>query len=164
MSTCFLILSQFSIIAYALIAGVFLAFSDFIMRSLDKASSPGGIEVMQVINREVFNWQFMTLFIGMSILSVLIIGVAYISLSGPAAILIMIAAGFYLIGVFGVTVVFNVPLNKLLDGMDFTSKEALEFWKTRYLPDWTFWNSVRTGACVMAAILYLVALILMLAS
>ena len=34
MSTTFFILLQLSILAYALVAGVFLAFSDFIMRSL----------------------------------------------------------------------------------------------------------------------------------
>lgn len=74
MSTWLLFLCQFSIIAFALVGGVFLAFSDFIMRSLDTANSPGGIEVMQVINREVFKWVFMTLFMGMAAVSIVIIG------------------------------------------------------------------------------------------
>ncbi len=129
------------------------------MRSLDTANSPGGIEVMQVINREVFKWVFMTLFMGMAAVSIVIIGYIYVNLTGPAAILIMLAAGFYLVGVFGVTVVFNVPLNHLLEGMDFTSEVALDFWRTRYLPDWTFWNSVRTFASVLAASLYLFAMV-----
>ena len=74
MSTWFFFLSQFSILAFALVGGVLLAFSDFIMRSLATAQSPGGIEVMQVINREVFKYVFMTLFLGMAAVSLVIIG------------------------------------------------------------------------------------------
>ena len=159
MSNWFLFLSQFSIIAFALIGGVFLAFSDFIMRSLGTATSTSGIEVMQTINREVFKWVFMTLFLGMAPVSVVIIGYAYMNLTGPGAILIMLSAGLYLVGVFGVTLVFNVPLNKRLAGMDFTSEAASDFWNTRYLPDWTFWNSVRTFASILAASLYLFAMV-----
>ena len=155
----FTLLSQFSIIAFALVGGVFLAFSDFIMRSLGTAKSPSGIEVMQVINREVFNWVFMTLFLGMAAVCVVIIGYAYVKLAGPVVVLIVLAAGLYLVGVFGVTVVFNVPLNNQLEGMDFTSEAALDFWKRRYLPDWTLWNSIRTFASVLAAGLYLSAMI-----
>ncbi|MCH8111197.1 MAG: DUF1772 domain-containing protein [Proteobacteria bacterium] len=159
MSTWFLILGQFSIIAFALVGGVFLAFSDFIMRSLATAQSPSGIEVMQAINREVFKWVFMTLFMGMAALSVVVIGYTYVNLTGPAAVLIMLAGGLYLVGVFGVTVVFNVPLNNLLEGMDFRSEAASDFWKTRYLPGWTFWNSVRSFASILASSLLLFAMV-----
>ena len=54
MSPLLFILMQFLIIAYALISGVFLAFSDFIMRALARTPDIGGIRAMQVINREVF--------------------------------------------------------------------------------------------------------------
>ncbi len=155
----FTLLSQFSIIAYALVGGVLLAFSDFIMRSLNTANAQGGIEVMQVINREVVKWVFMTLFLGMAAISVVIIGYAYLNLAGPVALLIILAAGLYLVGVFGVTVVFNGPMNNRLDGMEFTSPAALDFWNKRYLPDWTFWNSVRTFASVVAASIYMFAMI-----
>jgi len=65
MSILFVFLAQFSILADAILAGVFLAFSDFIMRSLAQTSGTGGIEAMQVINREVFRWVFMALFLGL---------------------------------------------------------------------------------------------------
>ena len=66
MSTTILILLHIAVLAYALVAGVFLAFSDFIMRSLAITSGSGGVEAMQAINREVFRWIFMTLFLGMA--------------------------------------------------------------------------------------------------
>jgi hypothetical protein len=71
-----LFLMQFAILAYALLGGVFLAFSDFIMRSLSLTGGTGGVEAMQVINREVFRWVFMVLFLGMAAASLVIAGYA----------------------------------------------------------------------------------------
>ncbi|MGC3940326.1 hypothetical protein ACOTTU_21185 [Roseobacter sp. EG26] len=69
MSTIIILLFQCSILAYAFIGGVFLAFSEFIMRSLAMTGGHGGIEAMQVINREVFPWVFMTLFLSLAAVS-----------------------------------------------------------------------------------------------
>ena len=76
MSPFFILLMQVAILAYALVGGVFLAFSDFIMRSLSLTGGLGGVEAMQVINREVFRWVFMTLFLGMGAQSARKLGVA----------------------------------------------------------------------------------------
>ena len=62
-----LLASEFSVIAFALVAGVFLTFSDFVMRSLAATQPAGGIEAMQQINRKVFRTLFMVLLIGMAI-------------------------------------------------------------------------------------------------
>lgn len=159
MSTAFVILLQLSVLAYALVAGVFLAFSDFIMRSLALTGGAGGVEAMQVINREVFRWVFMALFIGMAAVSVLIAGYAWVGLSGPAGVLIGIAALIYLIGCFGVTVAFNVPMNEALAGMDLRSQATRDYWFQSYVPRWTFWNSVRTGAAALSAALLLFGLL-----
>ena len=85
MSTVIILLLQFSILAYALVAGVFLAFSDFIMRSLAITNGSGGVEAMQAINREVFRWIFMALFLGMAPVSLAIAGYAWVGLHGAAA-------------------------------------------------------------------------------
>ena len=65
MSTAFILLIQFAILADAFVGGVFLAFSDFIMHALAKTSCHGGVEAMQMISREVFRWVFMTLFLSL---------------------------------------------------------------------------------------------------
>ena len=152
---------QFSILAYALVAGVFLAFSDFIMRSLSITGGSGGVEAMHVINREVFRWLFMTLFLGMAAVSLFIAGYAWVSLDGPAGTIILLAALVYLIGCFGVTVVFNVPMNQALAGMELTSDVTRTYWLQTYVPRWTFWNSVRSGAAALAAALLMCSLLLM---
>lgn len=161
MSTFIFILLQFSILAYALVGGVFLAFSDFIMRSLAHAAGVGGVDAMQVINREVFRWVFMVLFIGMAPVSLAITGYGWFVVGhGPGALL-MLAGLIYVFGCFGVTVFFNVPMNEALAGMDASSPAARDYWTGTYLPRWTFWNSVRTFACTLSAALLLLGLLWM---
>ena len=113
------------------------------MRSLDGAKPAAGIEVMQVINREVFRTVFMVLLLGMSALSPFLIGYAYFRLAGSTSVLIMIGAAIYLTGVFVVSLVFNVPMNKRLDAMEYSGSEAATYWANTYMPKWTFWNWVR---------------------
>lgn len=156
-----LLLLQFCVLAYAVIGGVFLAFSDFLMRSLGRTSGVGGVEAMQVINREVFRWIFMTLFLGMAGISALIAVHAGMNLNAPGHPLILLAALSYLLGCFGVTVLCNVPLNEALARMDLTAPETRAYWKDVYLPRWTFWNSLRTAACGASAALLLFGLLSM---
>lgn len=159
MSPFLFFLMQFAILAYALVGGVFLAFSDFIMRSLSLTGGVGGVEAMQVINREVFRWVFMALFLGMAAVSLVISGYAAISLSGPAGTLILLSGLVYLVGCFGVTVVFNVPMNEALAGMDLAADATQTYWTGTYLPRWTFWNTVRTVAFGLAAMLLMTGLL-----
>lgn len=159
MTSVVFVLMPFAILAYALVAGVFLAFSDFIMRALALTGGVGGVEAMQIINREVFRWVFMALFLGMAALSVLIAGYAWIGLDGPAATMIFLAALVYLVGCFSVTVAFNVPMNEALAGMDLSQGATLDYWQHTYVPRWTFWNTVRTCAAALAAALLLFGLL-----
>ena len=155
MSPFLFFLMQFAILAYALVGGVFLAFSDFIMRSLSLTGGVGGVEAMQVINREVFRWVFMALFLGMAAVSLVISGYAAISLSGPAGTLILLSGIVYLVGCFGVTVVFNVPMNEALAALPRGSEQAAAYWEY-YLTRWTRWNTIRSvlgaaGTALLAA-------------
>lgn len=159
MSLFFVLLMQIAVVAYALVGGVFLAFSDFIMRSLAITGSTRGVEAMQVINREVFRWVFMVLFLGMAAVSLVVTGYSVIHLGGPAGMLIALAGVIYLVGCLGVTIVFNVPMNEALATMDLSADRTREYWTRTYLPRWTFWNTVRTSACVLSASLLLFGLL-----
>ena len=161
MSPFFFFLMQFAILAYGLVGGVFLAFSDFVMRSLSLTGGAGGVEAMQVINREVFRWVFMALFLGMAALSLVIFVFGASQLAHPAGPLIALAGLVYLIGCFGVTVAFNVPMNEHLATMDPGVEATHAYWTGTYLPRWTFWNTVRTLACGVSAALLLFGLLWM---
>ncbi len=156
-STWFFVVLEISVIACGLVSGVFLTFSDFVMRSLDRAKTAAGVEVMQVINREVFRSVFMVLLLGLSALSPFLIGCAYFNIAGPTSALVMTGGAIYLGGVFVVTLVFNVPMNKRLDAKEYAGAEAATYWTTTYMPRWTFWNHVRAIASAGAAACYLVA-------
>lgn len=158
-SKWFFYLCQFSILAFGLLGGVFLAFSDFLMRALGNTSTTSGIEAMQVINREVFRYVFMALFLGMAPVSLVISGYALMNLSGPSAVLLVLSAAIYLVAAFGTTVIFNVPLNEALASRDIESESTNVFWTATYLPHWTFWNSVRTASCALASALLLFGLL-----
>lgn len=154
----FLIVSGVSVIACALVAGVFLTFSDFVMKSLAASETAGGIESMQIINRKVFKFVFMVLLLGMSALSPLLIGCAYFYVSGSASSWAIADGTIYLLGVFLVSLVFNVPMNQRLDAMDYASSDAASYWKT-YVPVWSFWNYIRAISSGGSAVCYLVACI-----
>jgi len=75
------------------------------------------------------------------------------SISQADSQLVLLGALLYLLGCFGVTMAFNVPLN---DQLAAAPTEAL--WHS-YLRTWTMWNSVRTAAAALSsAVLVAVAL------
>ncbi|MAW85420.1 MAG: hypothetical protein CMJ42_02700 [Phyllobacteriaceae bacterium] len=158
MSPTLFYLAHFAVLAYALVGGVFLAFSDFIMRALSVTSGQGGAEAMQAINREVYRWVFMVLFLGMAPVSLLIAAYGAIVVGQGPGTMMILAGLTYLVGCFGVTVFFNVPMNEALAGMEASADAALDYWNRTYLPRWTFWNTVRAAACALSAALLLFSL------
>lgn len=139
-----------SAIATGLVAGVFLTFSDFVMRSLHAASPTAGIEAMQEINRKVYRSIFMVLLLGMVPVSAAISAYAYVVIAGPASAWLTAGGLLYIVGVFLVTVFFNVPMNNKLDAMAFADAETETYW-SRYASVWTRWNHVRSIASAGAA-------------
>jgi uncharacterized membrane protein len=140
-------------LAAGLVAGVFLTFSDFVMRSLAAAEPRGGAEAMQEINRKVYRSIFMVLLLGMVPVSVVIAFFGIASVPGLAGITMTLGGAFYTIGVFLVTVFFNVPMNKRLDAMDISRPATLDYWRL-YARRWTWWNHVRSATAAMAAITF----------
>ena len=151
MSVWILTLAQLAILAYALVGGVFLAFSDFIMRSLAKTSGAGGVEAMQLINREVFRWLFMSLFIGLAPVSLGFGAYGLLWAQGSEAVPLAIAGGLYFFGCFILTAFGNVPMNNALARFAPASAEAETYWREIYLPRWTTLNTLRGVACFAAA-------------
>lgn len=139
-------LSLFSVLAYAVLGRVFLAFSDFIMRSLGSVES--GAEAMRAINQEVFRTVFMALFLGMVPVSLALIVGAW---ANEAPLAIVIAGLTYLVGCFVVTAAGNVPLNNALAAFDAGLVTGTRYWTETYLPRWTALNTMRTLACLVAS-------------
>lgn len=151
MSSWIIIAAQLAILAYASVGGVFLAFSDFIMRSLARTNGPGGVEAMQSINREVMRWVFMSLFLGLAPVSVVFAVYGLIWADETAGPALALAGGLYFFGCFVLTIAGNVPMNDALARLDPGSQEAEVYWRRAYLPRWTTLNTLRAVACFAAA-------------
>ena len=148
----------FSAIGCGLMAGLYFAFSAFIMTALARVPLAHGVSAMQSINAVFLKSPFMPLFYGTTLASLALAGIAFFDWSGIATTATMAAGIIYILGMFVCTLAFNVPLNKMLDAIDSDSAEAAPAW-ARYLKDWTFWNHLRTVASTVACALFMVAIV-----
>lgn len=150
-------LTFLSALGSGLMAGLFFAFSAFIMTAFGRLPPAGGIAAMQSINVAILNPIFFIVFFGTAAASVLLVIAALAKWSEPGAAYLLAGSLLYLVGCIIVTMVFNVPLNNALAATAPTSTEATSVW-TRYLSVWTSWNHIRTIACLAATAAFITAL------
>lgn len=149
-----------SLMAFAtcLVAGVFYAFSDFVMRSLGAIPMTQGAAAMVSINRVILRASFVPMLL---VLGPLALGsVAWTIWVGSAvgANWVFAASGIYVVGVLGVTMLGNVPLNNRLDQAD----NPVSLWPM-YMTRWTRLNTLRTAASAVASLCYLQAVLAIVA-
>jgi uncharacterized membrane protein len=139
-----------------LVAGIFFAFSAFVMIALGQLPSEGGIAAMQSFNVAVLNPVFFLAFFGTAAVSLLLAIAALFDVQ-TGALYLLAGALLYLIGTIFVTIAFNVPLNNRLASVNAKSAEGAKVW-SNYLSAWTTWNHVRTAASLAAAAAFILAL------
>jgi uncharacterized membrane protein len=132
----------------AVVGGVFAGFSVAVMPGLRRVAPEAGTAVMQAINTTILRGPFMVVFPGTALACV---AEVVLTPAEPAA---WIGAALFVLGSFGVTVGFNVPLNNRLAEVD--PDAPGDVWPD-YLRRWTAWNHVRTVASIAAAAALLLA-------
>jgi uncharacterized membrane protein len=140
-----------------LVAGVFFAFSSFVMASLKRLPAADGIAAMQSMIIVVVTPVFMGALFGTAAACLGLMVWAVIFWGEPPATLVFSAGVLYLVGTIGVTMARNVPLNDRLAKLHPQSTNAAGYWD-EYVTKWTGWNHVRTVAALVAAALLTVAL------
>ncbi|MBW4459270.1 MAG: DUF1772 domain-containing protein [Nodosilinea sp. WJT8-NPBG4] len=140
-----------------LVAGVFFAFSTFVMQALGQQPPAQGIVTMQSINVTVLNPWFMGVLFDTAIGCLVLVITSLIKGNQPSARYLLIGSLLYLIGTILVTIAFNVPLNNALAAVRPNSAEGATLW-AKYLTNWTLWNHVRTVAALAAAALLTISL------
>lgn len=147
----------FAAISVGLMAGVYFAFSAFVMQALDAAGRPAGMAAMQSINRIIVRSLFLPLFFASS-LACLLLAVFGVMIWGSVGAWQMVIGGvIYLVGMLAVTAFANVPLNNALEAVDAAGAEAEAMWR-RYMQRWLPWNHVRTVSCTVSLILMIGAI------
>lgn len=140
-----------------LAAGVFFAFSTFVMSGLARLPAPAGIAAMNAINVTAVTPMFMSLLFGTALLTLVLGIVAGLNWNMDGAAYALAGSTLYIVGVVVVTAVFNVPLNDQLAAVAPDNAAGAEFWQ-RYLSAWVNWNHLRTLAPLASLGLFILAL------
>lgn len=147
----------FSAIGCGLIAGLYFAFSGFIMTALSRIDQASGVAAMNSINSVILRSLFMPIFFGTTLAALALAIVAAFRWGTPGSVAMLVGGVVYVVGMFVVTMLFNVPLNNALQAVEAGGADAAATW-ARYLREWTTWNHVRTIASTAACALFIVAL------
>ena len=147
-----------AVVGSALIGGIFFAFSNFIMKALDRMPSSEGMLVMQTINVTVLNRWFLGAFMGTALISLILAAMSIAAWGSSHSPYLLGGAVSYIVGTWLVTGIGNVPLNNKLAVVKPEDPESSEVWE-HYLKHWTKLNSQRTGAALFAAVLFSIGLI-----
>lgn len=140
-----------------LVAGVFFAFSTFVMPALARLQPPQGIAAMQSINITAINPLFMIALFGTALACLFLVVSILFKWQLSSAFYLLAGSLLYLVGTIAVTIAFHVPLNDALAIVKPDSPEGATLW-ARYLTDWTLWNHVRMIAAIAAAALFTISL------
>ncbi len=146
-------------IGSGVVAGIFFAFSTFIMSAFSRIPAEQGIAAMNSINVTIVRSPFMGLFVPTAVLCLLIAVLALIDWRGGASALMLTGAALYLLASFASTIIFNVPMNDALAKVGGNGPEPVQLWTT-YVRDWTKWNHVRTIASLLASVAFVRALMI----
>jgi len=125
-----------------LMAGVYFAFSGFIMRALNQLGPIQATEAMNAINEVILHSWFMVLFFGSTLLYAMLSAYAVFDADQAGRWLLFATGLIYVFGMFLCTVIFNVPLNNRLAQASNDESTKSKTW-TLYFKPWTRWNHIR---------------------
>lgn len=138
-----------------LITGLLFAFSNFVMAALADLPSDKGMFAMQRINEKIINPVFLVFFLGTPALCSVIVVHSGLNIDDPGGMHLLVGSLAYLIGPFGITVMFNVPLNNQLARAAVSS--SAEIWPV-YRKQWQRWNHIRTWIGMLSLVLMAIGL------
>ncbi|MGW1022582.1 anthrone oxygenase family protein [Streptomyces sp. NPDC002577] len=155
----YFVLTVLGALACGLMAGVFVAFSTFVMKGLAALPASQGIAAMNAINAMAVGPAFMVLFMGAAGLCAVLAVVTFVLWPDKGTVELLLGCALYLAGSFVVTIAANVPRNEALARLDPEAPESAEYWH-RYVAEWTMWNHIRSAASLTASASFVLALTL----
>jgi uncharacterized membrane protein len=138
-------------------AGVFFAFSGFVMKALARLHPAQGVATMQAINVAAFTPAFMAALFGTAVACGVLQVWALFAWDERFAPYLLVGSLLYLVGTVLLTIAYHVPRNDALARVEPHSGDAESHW-VRYLSGWTAWNHLRAAASIAAAATLTIAL------
>ena len=152
------IILALAILLTGLMAGIFFTWSNAVKPGIGKLSDIEYLRALQSMNRVILNNAFKIIFLG-AIIAVALVPIFYFNLY-PKNIfwLFVFTLVIYWIGVFGVTVSGNIPLNEILDKTNLESITSEEI-KTLRKSIEVKWNNFNLIRCISSAITFLILIV-----
>jgi uncharacterized membrane protein len=140
------------------VAGVFFAFSAFVMKALGGLPAERAVDAMQKINAAAPTLAFMVVLFGTALACGVLVLWALFAGGGPSTGYLLVGGSLYLVFAIGLTVFYHVPRNRALDGVEPGAAEAESRW-SGYLAGWTAWNHLRFVGALAASASLVIALV-----
>ena len=145
-----------------LMSGIFFTWSNAITPGIGKLSNMEYLRSLQSMNRVILNPAFRIVFIG-AVITIALVPMFYFK-AYPNTLFWMLIVAFiiYWIGVFGVTFLGNIPLNRILDNtnLETISIENAETLRAAIETKWNNLNLVRTITSAISFLLLIISILL----
>jgi uncharacterized membrane protein len=150
-----------AILLTGLVAGLFYAYDCSVIGGLGQLGDKEYLHAFQSINKAILNPYFFLSFMGSLVVLPIATWMSYKGVSPLSFYLLLAATIFYVIGVFGVTMVANVPLNNRVEKTNLStlSADALATLRQKFEPKWNTFNHIRTYAAILSFLLAIVSII-----
>lgn len=150
-----------AILLSGLVAGLFYGYDCSVNKGLGNLTDDIYLQSFQSINKVIQNPYFFMSFMGSFLVLPATTWLCYKASSPSSFFLMLMAALIYLIAVFGVTVLGNVPLNELLAKFPISSasEKELSGMRKTFETSWNSYHTIRTYASIIAFALTILSLI-----
>ena len=145
------------IVFTGLMAGVYFAFSAFIMQAFGQLPALQAGQAMNKINAVIVKTVFLPIFVGSTLWYAGLIVWALLYWQPITSWLLISASAIYIFGMFFVTIFGNVPLNNILMVQTNTESGLASYWQS-YQDKWLTLNHIRTLSCIAACSLLSIAI------
>lgn len=144
------ILSFLTVLFSGLTAGLFYSYSCSVNPGLHALTDLAYLQSMQSINTSIQNGFFFVCFLGLLILLPLNAWSVYRNGSATACWCVLAAVLLYFVGVMGITVFGNIPLNEKLAAFSLSSAspDVLAEMRRTFETPWNYFHLIRTLCAV----------------
>lgn len=141
-----------------LMAGLFYAWSISVTPGLAKVDNLSYLQAFQSMNRAILNPSFFVIFFGLVIFLPMLSYSSFRDSIGNQYWYVILATIIYFIGIMGVTIGGNVPLNNALEMLQIESMtpEEMDIFRKGFESKWNRLNLIRTISSTLTFLLLVV--------
>ncbi len=149
-----------AVLLTGLLAGLFYGYDCSVINGLGNLSDKEYLKAFQSINKSILNPYFFISFMGCLVVLPVAAWLSYKGVSPISFYFLLAATIINLIGVFGITVFGNVPLNNFLERFDIStsSAEAIAAMRQKFENSWNTLHHIRTYAVILSFLLTIISL------